>query len=490
MNADFTTSLGAVAGRDLGDLVHVAGLPYAAAPVGANRFALPQPPEGWSGVRAFTQGAPVPPQFPSRLAAVMGDYPAEQSEDCLKLEIWAHRAPAQGRPVIVFIHGGAFMTGGGAMACYDGASLARASGAVVVTLSYRLGALGFMPIDGLAPANLGLHDQIAALRFIRQEIGAFGGDAGNVTVIGQSAGGLSIAAMLTLPDAAALFDKAVLISAPLGLELNTTAQAAGLGQAFLGALGLADPAPGALAGLSTAQILQAQGAVMRQWVQAGAPDQITPPFMPVIDGVLLHDQPQRSLMNRPPVWCPLILGATREEMASFWFDRQDLEDHARAVLPARFEEAFPGRGAAMMAQFQARRADPAALAVLGDLRTSVDFVWPALDLAQRQTEAGGDGFAYVFDWQSPDRRMGACHCIELAFLLGEPAVWEGAPMLAGAAPTELAGLRARFQASIGAFARTGRPDTDLSWPASRDWGAAMHFDRLSGWNTPQPGARA
>jgi len=198
---EFMTSLGRVRGLDLGNVVHVSNLPYAHTPVGPRRFDLPHPPQPWGDVRDGTEPTPVPPQLPSRLAAVMGEYPAAQSEDCLKLDIWVPKGAAQALPVMVFIHGGAFMTGGGGLPCYDGAVLAHRGQVIVVTVSYRLGMLGFLVLENIAPPNLGLHDQMAALRFIRREIASFGGDADSVTVVGQSAGALSIAAFLANPGA-------------------------------------------------------------------------------------------------------------------------------------------------------------------------------------------------------------------------------------------------------------------------------------------------
>lgn len=479
---EFSTSLGRLRGLDLGDVVRVAGVRYAQPPLGDGRFALPRPPLAWAGTVDAVSPSAIPPQLPSRLAAVMGDYPAEQSEDCLRLDIWIPKGHAGSLPVIVFIHGGAFMTGGGGLPCYDGAELARRARAVVVTISYRLGVLGFLPIEGVAPANLGLHDQIAALRFIRREIAAFGGDPGNVTVMGQSAGGLSIAAMLAMPDGPKLFDRAVVMSAPLGISLKTTQQTRELSRLFVEMAGEADR--DALLRLDVASILNAQAALLREWAQAGEPDEISPPFMPVIDDDLIHGQIADELARVPPTWCQMTIGATREELAAFWFDRTDLEDYAASVLPDRFGEAFPGKGGAMLSRFRNARAAPGALALLTDLKTHREFVAPSLALAARQAAAGGNAYAYMFDWQSPDPRMGACHCIELPFLFGNLETWAAAPMLRGAPASELAGLSRTFQGALAALITGGETRSALDWPAFGDRQAVMHFDRLSAcWPT-------
>jgi len=260
----FATSLGIVRGRDLGAVVHVSNLPYAQAPTGAKRFALPQPLPAWQGVRDATGPTPVPPQLASRLAAVMGDYPAAQSEDCLKLDIWIPKEVARPLPVMVFIHGGAFMTGGGGLPCYDAAVLAQRGQVIVVTVSYRLGMLGFLTLKNISPSNLGLHDQIAALRFIRREIACFGGDADRITTVGQSAGALSIAALLANPDCHDLFQQAVLFSTPLGLgkELPSEEQARELSASLLAELGMAERDWPALATMEVATLLKLQAQLL------------------------------------------------------------------------------------------------------------------------------------------------------------------------------------------------------------------------------------
>jgi len=487
----FTISLGQVRGRDLGDVIHVSNLPYAQAPIGSMRFALPQPMQPWTGIRDSTEPTPVPPQLPSRLAAVMGDYPATQSEDCLKLDIWIPKASrhtdATALPVTVFIHGGAFMTGGGGLPCYDAAVLAHRGRMIVVTISYRLGMLGFLALEHITPPNLGLHDQIAALRFIRREIACFGGDANNVTVVGQSAGALSIAAFLANPQSRDLFNRAVLISTPLGLgkELQTQEQAHEMSASLLHEMGMRDKEWPALVDMDVAELLECQAQLLRLWARRCVPVSVSPPFRPVIDGDLIIGQPGTMLAKNPPAWCPVIIGATREEMAAFWFAREDLEAYAKVALPADFERAFPGQGAQMLAAFRARRASGQALALLIDLHSWVEFIKPSFDFAAQLTRAGGSAYAYMFDWQSPNRRIGACHCIELPFLFGNIETWQHAPLLAGVPKDELDALSNIFQNSLASFARTGDPaaQTELPWPVFGTAGTVMHFDRLTSCST-------
>ena len=197
------------------------GVPYAAAPVGELRFSPPQPAPPWQGVRDATQDGPIAPQGRSRLAHVMGDFERPQSEDCLTLNIWTPAADSAKRPVLVWIHGGAFASGSGSLPWYSGERFAANGDVVVVSINYRLGALGFLCLPGVSDGNLGLLDQVAALRFVRDNIAAFGGDPDNVTVVGQSAGAASIAILMTMPPARGLFRRAILQSTPFGRMSRT-----------------------------------------------------------------------------------------------------------------------------------------------------------------------------------------------------------------------------------------------------------------------------
>src|SRR5262249_9626823 len=157
-----------------------------------------------------TKDGPIAPQARSRLSHVMGDFERPQSEDCLTLNIWTPALDSKKRPVLVWIHGGAFSSGAGSLPWYSSERFAADGDLVAVSIHYRLGVLGFLCLPGVSDGNLGLLDQIAALRFVRDEIAAFGGDPDNVTVVGQSAGAASIAILMTMPSAGGLFRRAIL----------------------------------------------------------------------------------------------------------------------------------------------------------------------------------------------------------------------------------------------------------------------------------------
>jgi len=200
-----------------------------------------------------------------------------------------------------------------------------------------------------------------------------------------------------------------------------------------------------------------------------------------MDGGLIGEQVRAALAKNPPVWCPVVIGTTREEMAAFWLARDDLQAWAQTALPALFEDAFPGQGAQKLAEFRARRASGTALALLIDLHSWLQFIKPSFDFADQLTRAGGRTWAYMFDWQSPHPRIGACHCVELPFFFGNLQTWQGAPLLAGAPAHELDGLSTIFQTSLAAFAHHGNPAaaTNLPWPDFGEAGMVMHFDKLS-----------
>ena len=201
------TRYGKIQGAQKEGILVWKGIPFAQPPLGSLRFRAPQPLEGWTGIREATQFGPISPQASS---GSFGTLPGPMSEDCLTLNIWSSGADDARRPVMVWIHGGSFVTGAGSTPWYNGTSFAE-HGVVVVTINYRLGALGFLYLAEYAgeeyatSGNNGLLDQIAALTWVRENIAAFGGDPDNVTIFGESAGAMSIGALLAMPAAHGLF---------------------------------------------------------------------------------------------------------------------------------------------------------------------------------------------------------------------------------------------------------------------------------------------
>jgi para-nitrobenzyl esterase len=246
------------------------GIPYAE----AKRFAFPTPPKPWTGVRDAFEPGPAAPQPPSRLEHALGRMPLPQSEDCLSLNVFTPSTSGR-RPVLVWIHGGGFSSGSGGQAWYTGTRLALEADAVVVTLNYRLGALGFLAVDGVPP-NLGLADQLAALEWVRDNIAAFGGDPAEVTLGGQSAGAQSTLALWSSPRTKNLVKRIALQSAPLGLRPSTG------DEANRNALLLHQEVD--IRTATTEKLLEAQLKVVAKTAKPGS---LAPPFQLVADGDLV-----------------------------------------------------------------------------------------------------------------------------------------------------------------------------------------------------------
>lgn len=455
-----TTALGQLAGRRVDGVAVFRGVPYAT----AGRFAAPVAAAGWDGVRDAGTDRAVSPQPPSRLRLVMGDIDPVQGEDCLNLTIFTPAADGAKRPVLVWLHGGGYSSGAGSLAWYDGARLAREGDVVVVGVNYRLGPLGYLHVPGVVPGNLGLRDQQMALDWVVRHIGAFGGDAGAITLIGQSAGGHAITCLMTLPDSRAQFRRAILQSPPMGLAVQSPEAAARIGRLFVEAAGIDPDAPDALARLRAAPLdalRQAQGAAVRAVAKSG---DTAPPFLPVGDGEFLASPGEfPAALARAAADVSMIIGTNREEMHAFYAFDPVLQALTEDDLLARLRDSHGAAAAARLDRVRRRRPGAAPVALYGDIANEDLFLLGSLDLAAQ----AGTAFVYQFDWQSPDARLQSCHCLELPFFFGPGPGWAEAPMIAGADPAAVEALSAAIRGALIAFARTGRPDHAglPAWPA-------------------------
>ncbi|MCC8953507.1 carboxylesterase family protein [Bradyrhizobium sp. Pear77] len=452
-------------------------IPYAEAPVGSRRFEMPGAAPRWQGVRDAIVPGPIPPQNPSRLDAVMGIYDAEQSEDCLHLDIWTSHTEHDRAPVLVFIHGGAFMTGGGSLPCYDGSLLAKENGLVVVNITYRLGILGFFPHAGLGGLNLGLHDQIAALRWIAQAISAFGGDPQRVTVIGQSAGAFSIAMHFGTEHCPKLFKRAIMMSTPVGIKMRTVEQARPIVNAILDVLDVSPNEVGKLRTMPLDRIFEGLRALQKR--ASAKPGDIAPPFMPVLDTAFSGCDPIASIQIGSARWCDIMIGVTREEYAAFSVANPALKELSDDALETLIRSEIGDDASSMVLQLRSTRASASPRALLGDFYSDRIFTKQSFEIASIQSRFGRKAFSYSFDWQSPNPELGACHCIDLPFLFGNIDVWKVAPMISGADQQEVQDLSRLFRGSIAAFAATGDANGNglPNWPAYAADQALVHFDR-------------
>src|SRR6266700_7176766 len=291
------TRYGKVQGSEQGSISVWKGISFAQPPTGERRFRAPQPLKSWTGVREATEFSPMAPQVSEAPAGMVGANRVvdlrPMSEDCLYLNIWSPGTEGEKRPVMVWIHGGAFTLGSASDPWYDGTSFAANHNIVVVTLNYRLGILGFVYLKDLAGAdagytgNCGLLDQIAALEWVRENIAAFGGDPDQVTVMGESAGAMSIGALLGMPAAKGLFQRAILQSGAAGF-LPTRPQATHVAQALLAKLGLETSQLAALADVPLEALLKVQPELGREFGGILA-------YSPMIDGETLPQHPSAMI---------------------------------------------------------------------------------------------------------------------------------------------------------------------------------------------------
>lgn len=376
----------------------------------AARFAPPVPASG-----DRPSSGEISPQPPSRLDRIMGPQhdPRPQGEDCLNLTVTTPALDAAARPVLVWLHGGGFSSGGGILDWYDGGALAAEGDMVVVGVNYRLGALGYLCLDGVSPGNLGTADQIEALRWVRANIAAYGGDPGNVTVAGQSAGGMSSRLLMELPEARGLFRRAILQSAPPDIIPRAPERAEELGRVFAGALGT-DPMTA-----EHPEILAAQSETALACFRLfGNP--IEPAFVPV--GTL---------------------------------DASSFADNVRGL------DVLYGWNADDMTAFGGGPGD-----------TERVYATPLADFGDRLREAGARAHAYRLDWRPEGSEFGATHCLELPLLLGTREAWRDSPMLGTVPWTDIDAFGTAMRAVWATFARTGTLDPSPAQAHPVTWNPA------------------
>ncbi|MFJ8666281.1 carboxylesterase/lipase family protein [Streptomyces sp. NPDC093600] len=477
------THSGRIRGIAEGDIVVFKGVPYAALPVGPLRWLPAQPHPGWSGTLDATTYSPSSPQAVREGDPVLGSHGLPPfDEDCLTLNVWTPGTDDARRPVLVWIHGGAFISGSGAMPQYSGETFARAGDLVVVNLNYRLGPLGllyFEPDDGAEHGNVWLTDQLAALRWVHDNIAAFGGDPGNVTVAGQSAGALSAAALAGRGGATRLFQRAILQSAPLGMPLSRPAESLARTAAYLEIAGAKDieelrTVPWPLLVEATVRLVGATG----EW------GHWTAPFMPVLDGSTVLRHPVENLLGGPGADIDVLIGWTREE-ASFHFTLNKMYAAAtKEQVLRRAQDTFGGSAAEAYAAYAAARPGARPIDVLVDLTTDEAFRKPILAFAEARAAKGRPVWAYEFDFPTPayDGRLGAPHCLDLPFVFDNLAAWSHAPFLAGLHARTSDGLAKSMHQAWISFIRTGDPNH----PAIPRWDrydqrtrTTMRFDRVT-----------
>ena len=466
MALDVTVSGGRLRGHLDDGVPCFLGVPYARDTAGPGRFRPPLPPEPWMGIKEAVERGPIAPQPPpSPGISVPGD-PTFQSEDCLHLNVWTPE-PSGSRPVMVFIHGGSFISGTGGGLVYRGRWLAEAGDVVVVTISYRLGALGFMAHsslvgDGGQVGNWGLMDQLAALRWIRENIAKFGGDPANVTLFGESAGAMGICALMAIPAAAGLFHKAIVESGPPFAHRRDRALA--VGDRLVEGLNI-ESSRHALEELPAAELVAAVSELQLGPVEPG---EIALPLLPTIDGVFLPRDPADAIAEGSSAEVALLAGTNRDEMTMFSLGDPSLAGIDEVGLARWIDQAMPGCDAAgIVTAYVATRSsrgepvDPPALwqAIAGD----VIFRYPTLQLVTSHARVQPSTYLYLFTQATPvfGGILGSCHALELPFVFGTLRN-ETVGLFVGTRPEAIA-LSDQMIDAWSSFAHSGSPSAAVAW---------------------------
>ena len=464
------SALGPLAGMARDGVEVYLGIPYAT----ADRFAPPVAADGWDDVRDATAFGPIAPQKPG---AHFQSPTLTVDEQCLSANVWTPGTTGA-RPVMVWIHGGSFRNGSGASPLYDGAALAARGDIVVITVNYRLGVLGFLghpslSTNGGPPANWGMLDLVEALRWVQRNATAFGGDPGDVTLAGESAGASAVSLLCTMPAADGLFHKAIAQSgSPLVASLS---RAIALAERLVTTTGVADVL--ALRALPVERLLAAQYELESTAHDLG--------FIPAVDDVVIPNLPTLALAAGVAAGIPTLIGSNVDEFKLWAGEDPHSRDLDDARLRTRLEPNFPAAEIDglidTVRSARNRRGEPSgANEVYYAIESERLFRVPALHIADHQgTHA--PTFVYLFGWGSPIMNgwLGSCHGLEIAFMFGNQGRGDIAEFT-GAGPAADALAEEMMDAWI-AFIHTGDPSTAaLAWPthdpATRP---TMVFDRTS-----------
>ncbi|MBD3193588.1 MAG: carboxylesterase family protein [Candidatus Lokiarchaeota archaeon] len=457
------TKTGKIEGYKEREMLVFKGIPYAKPPTGELRFAPPVEVDPWSGTLNAENYKSCPYQGFSQLEEWFGKLQPE-SEDCLNLNIWTPACDEQKRPVMVWIHGGAFITGGGINPAYEGLALAKKGNMVVLTINYRLGAFGYLYIPGKT-VNVGLLDQVMALKWVRENIEHFGGDPDNITIFGESAGGYSVVSLPVVPAAKGLFHRVIAQSAPFidpeVSDKNT--------KGFMRILKLKKDDLEGLRKISPEEIIAAQNTYMQK-----DPTNILA-FRPIVDGKIIPKHPLKAFRNGECKNIDLMIGTNLDEAKLFtaleptlnqmiekggenalimYMNTMNInKEHSKEIIET-YRKARQGK----------LSVEPVEL--FDAILTDVMFRIPSIRLAEAQSQHNENTYSYIFTYKSPqfDGKLGSPHAIEIPFVFNtlDNQNW-GEFIHNGTMEQEIS--QKVMDAWIG-FAHTGNPNNERlpQWP--------------------------
>lgn len=418
------TAYGRVRGVDDGTVKSWKGVRYAAPPVGALRWRAPEPPRAWTDVADTTRVGPACPQPTDPRIPI--DLGAPQGDDSLTLNVWASSdtEPGDAKPVLVWVHGGAYVLGSAAQPLYRGRALARSGDAIIVTINYRLGAFGFLDLSSFSTehtrfeSNLGLRDVLFALHWVQDNIAAFGGDPYRVTLFGESAGAGIVTTLLASPAAAGLFSGAIAQSSPV-TSVYDASRSRGIGRQFLDTLGLGADEVDRLPAAPMSELLAASKRLFDD-VPVRVPGTLA--YAPIVDGDVVPDYPvavARAGRTHP---VPLIIGTNKHEAALFRFMKSPLMPITPLAIKAMFEGLAaeqPGLQLPSEAQLGSAYRGRGKTPGMGVAR-DIGFRMPSIWFAEGHG-AVAPVYTYRFDWSTPLLRLiglGAAHATELPYVWG------------------------------------------------------------------------
>jgi para-nitrobenzyl esterase len=470
------TAAGTIEGTSHPGYERFLGIPYARPPIGRLRFRGPEAPEPHRGVLLANAFGPHAPQLPSVLEEFLGGgAPIVTDEaECLRLNVWTPKADGAKRPVMVWIHGGGFTMGTSATPWYDGERFAVDHDVVLVSFNYRLGVLGFTYLAELGGADfagsgsVGIQDAAAALRWVAENVASFGGDPGNVTIFGESAGAMSVGTLLALPEAKGLFHKAILQSGAASTVLDA-GEASRLTAELLSILGLGG-AGGSASGvngvsvtelqeLSVQALLEAHQTLARAHAQEGLVSR------PVVDGTVLDRHPNHAVGEGAAVDIPILIGTNLDEWRLFGLLDPVFSAIGEEDLESAIGARYPADPALALHTYRKRMADATPAQLLAGVMTDSVFRIPAIRLAEAQHRAGGTAWMYLFTWPTTQLggQLGSCHGLEIPYVFNTLDRGSTPFFVGDNPPTELAGA---MNASWAAFARNGDPGDGAlgAWP--------------------------
>lgn len=471
MNTLVNTAFGRVEGVSGDGVTRFLGVPFAKPPVGELRFRAPQMAEPWEGTLQAKGYA----RDPMQANLVLG--PEHYSEDCLYLNIWVPDSGAKAMPVMIWIPGGAFATGGsGALrpegpSSYDCARIARDTGCVIVSVSYRLNVFGFLNLSEFSSRfddNIGMKDIIMAMRWVREAIGAFGGDRDNVTLFGESAGGEAISALLLIDEARPYFHKAIIQSNCFG-SFYTVEEEREICALYLKYAGLDTDSAEGLLELPYERLIEA-GRALDAYVSERYMGRCS--FCPVVDGAFLKDFP--TLADFSGLNKPVLVGSNRSEGN---FQAEYTWPDPAKYAPLTVRRLTPEQGERVLSYYPGLPQK----AAFGELLTDVMYTFPKIRFAERLSRGGNQVYVYRSDYCTAVLKalgLYACHVSEMLPLFEIPT--EPFRQLFAGSEDEVREVGTRMRRYWGAFARTGSPNADglVRWkPYTEERRYTMVIDR-------------